>query len=80
MILGWRFFFYPNEGHEPFHVHCRKGDADAKYWLDVDEFAITEARSYNLTPSDKRTVRRLIFQHFDHFVSEWEKLQEVKNG
>jgi hypothetical protein len=31
MISGWRFFFYANERHEPVHVHCRKGDAEAKY-------------------------------------------------
>lgn len=32
LILGWRFFFYSNECNEPVHVHCRKGDAEAKYY------------------------------------------------
>ncbi|MFH1006943.1 MAG: DUF4160 domain-containing protein [Candidatus Latescibacterota bacterium] len=22
MILGWRVYFYSNEGDEPIHVHC----------------------------------------------------------
>jgi len=21
-VAGWRFFFSPNEGNEPIHVHC----------------------------------------------------------
>lgn len=32
---GYRFFFYSNEGdpREPVHVHVRKGDATAKFWV-----------------------------------------------
>jgi len=29
---------------------------------------------------DKRTVRRIIFDHFDYIVTEWNKFQEGKNG
>ncbi|MEI8189111.1 MAG: DUF4160 domain-containing protein, partial [candidate division NC10 bacterium] len=36
VILGWRLFFYANERQEPIHIHCRKGNAEAKYWLDID--------------------------------------------
>src|SRR3990172_4106334 len=38
MIGGWSFFFYANEGNELIHVHCRKGDAEGKYWLDIQGF------------------------------------------
>jgi Domain of unknown function (DUF4160) len=34
LLLGWRIFFYANEGNEPAHVHCRKGEKECKYWLD----------------------------------------------
>ncbi|MEN6433661.1 MAG: DUF4160 domain-containing protein [Smithella sp.] len=34
LIMGWRLFFYANEGNEPIHVHCQKGDTECKYWLD----------------------------------------------
>ncbi len=32
---GYRFFFYSNDGspREPLHVHVRKGEAVAKFWL-----------------------------------------------
>jgi hypothetical protein len=80
MILGWRVFFYSNEGNEPIHVHCQKGDAEAKYWIDVDGFEAIEAYAYNLSPADKRTVRKIIFQHFDYIVTEWNKFLETRNG
>ena len=79
-IAGWRFFFYANEGNEPVHIHCRKGDAEAKYWLDPGAFEIEEAHAYNMSPADRRAARRLIFGHFDYIVSQWEKFQERKNG
>ena len=80
MILGWRVFFYSNEGDEPIHVHCQKGDAEAKYWIDVDGFEAIEAYAYNLSPADKRTVRKIILQHFDYIVAEWNTFQETRNG
>ncbi len=43
MIRGWRVFFYANEGNEPIHVHCRKGDRECKYWLDLENYDIEEA-------------------------------------
>ena len=79
-MLGWRFFFYANEGNEPIHVHCRKAGAEAKYWLDVAEFEAIEAHAYNMSRADKRTARRIIFEHFDYIVSEWNRFQELKNG
>ncbi|MCP4153073.1 MAG: DUF4160 domain-containing protein, partial [bacterium] len=33
---GYRFFFYSNEGETlaPLHIHVRKGEAVAKFWLE----------------------------------------------
>ena len=80
VIRGWRFFFYANEGNEPVHVHCQKGEAEGKYWLDVDGFEAVEAHGYNMRPADKKTVRKIIFEHFDYMVSEWNRFQETKHG
>jgi len=80
MILGWRFYFYANEGNEPIHVHCRKGDAEAKHWLDVEAFEASEAHAYNMSPADKRAVRKIIFEHFDYIIDQWNKFQENRNG
>ena len=32
--LGFRFFFYSNEGNEPPHIHIEKEKGNGKYWLD----------------------------------------------
>lgn len=80
IIFGWRFFFYANERNEPIHVHCQKGESEGKHWIDIDRFEVIEAYSYNMSPADRRTVRRIIFEHFDYIASEWDKFQEIKNG
>ncbi len=73
LIMGWRFFFYANEGNEPIHIHCRKGEKECKYWLDVDNFDIKEAYSYNLNNKDKRHVKKIVFEYFEYIENEWNK-------
>jgi hypothetical protein len=80
LLNGWRFYFYAQEGNEPIHVHCRKGNAEAKYWLKIDEFEVREAFAENMSPADKRWTRKIIFEHFDYFVAEWNSFKERKNG
>ncbi len=76
LIRGWRLFFYANERGEPPHIHARKGEADCKYWLHADAFDIAVAHEYNLGPADRRSIRRIIFEHFDYIVSEYERFQK----
>jgi hypothetical protein len=33
---GFWFFFYANEGNEPAHIHVRKAEGEAKFWLTPD--------------------------------------------
>jgi len=46
--MGWRFFFYANEGNEPIHIHCQKAEKECKYWIDRENFSVDEAYSYNM--------------------------------
>ena len=73
-LSGWRFHFYTNEQNEPIHIHAEKAEKECKYWLDVEEFNIREAYGYNLSPRDRREVRKIIFEHFDYIVSEWRRV------
>jgi hypothetical protein len=75
IIMGWRLFFYANERNEPVHVHCKKGNAECKYWLDKDNFNIEEAISFGLSPKEKREIRKIIFQHFDYIQEQWDLFQ-----
>jgi len=70
-ISGWRLFFFANENQEPMHIHAQKGDMDCKFWINVDDFEIIEAFAYNLSPSAKREIKRIIYQHFDYIVEQW---------
>jgi hypothetical protein len=70
---GWRLFFYSNEGDEPIHIHAEKGDMECKFWLIIDQVEIHEAFSFNLTPSSKREIKKLIYQNFDFIFTSWDK-------
>jgi hypothetical protein len=70
-IKGWRFFFYSNEGNEPLHIHIQKGDKECKYWLDIDNYSVEEAYSYNLNQKDKREVRKILLQNLDEIAEGW---------
>ena len=70
-ILGWRLYFYANESKEPIHIHAEKGNMEGKYWILVDEMELKEEYIYNMSPKDKREVKKIIFQNFDTLVDSW---------
>lgn len=70
-VKGWRLFFYANEGSEPIHIHCRKGDKECKFWLDVDLYEARDAYLYNMNNKDIREVKKIIYQNFDDLVEAW---------
>ena len=72
-VRGWRVFFYANEGNEPPHVHARKGEAECKFWLRGDVYDVEEAWSSGLSPRLRREIRRIIFEHFDLILEEWDR-------
>ena len=52
---GYRFFFYSNEGdpREPLHIHVRKADTVAKFWLEPEPEV---AESYGMSPHELREL------------------------
>jgi hypothetical protein len=73
LIAGWRIFFYSNENHEPIHIHAEKADMEIKFWIDIENFEIKEAFSFNFSPQAKREIKKIIYEHFEYIVSEWYK-------
>jgi hypothetical protein len=73
VIAGWRIFFYSNEGQEPIHVHAEKAEMEIKLWIDTENFEITEAFAFNVTPQAKREIKKIIYEHFDYIISEWNR-------
>jgi len=80
MLLGWRLFFYSNEGNEPIHIHAQKGEMECKFWLNTERYDIEEAYCYNLGTRDNREIRKIIFDHFDLIVHEWKEMESRKHG
>ncbi len=74
-VLGWRVFFYANEGNEPIHVHCRKAGMECKYWLDVENFNLVEEFALNMSPRDKREIRKILFAHFNLIEQKWNEMK-----
>lgn len=70
-IGGWRLYFWANENNEPIHIHAEKGEMECKFWLDVENFEIRPALEYNLSPQARREIKRIIYNHFDYIISEW---------
>ena len=77
-ILGWRLFFYSNEANEPIHIHARKAGMECKFWIDVPNYNVSEAFVRGLKVRDKREIRKIIFDHFDYIVTQWEKFHGRK--
>jgi hypothetical protein len=80
IIMGWRLFFYANEGNEPIHVHCIKADRECKYWLNTETFDLEEAYSYNMTAANKREIKKIIFDHFEYIEQQWQEFQQRKQS
>jgi hypothetical protein len=75
LVKGWRLFFYANERNEPIHVHCRKGDAECKYWLHPEEFELEEAYAFAMSSRDRREIKQIIYEHFETIEAEWGRFQ-----
>lgn len=64
---GHRFFFYSNAGSEPPHVHVKRGDAEAKIWL--NELTVAVAIGYS--PADMRRLLKKVEEERARFLERW---------
>ncbi len=71
--------FYANEGNEPIHIHCRKGEIERKYWLDSEKFEISEAYAFNMNNKARREIRKIIFHHFEYLEEAWNEFQRRRS-
>ena len=51
------------------------------YWMDREVYDLEEAFSYQMTARDTREVRKIVFEHFDYILQQWDEFeQRKKNG
>ncbi|MBK8269986.1 MAG: DUF4160 domain-containing protein [Planctomycetes bacterium] len=65
---GYRFFFFSNKGSEPVHIHVRKAERAAKFWIDP---VISLAESYGMTSSELRKLMRVVTEREVEIRSAW---------
>ncbi len=63
----YRFFFYAGDRREPAHIHVRRNEVEAKFWL--EPVSLTWNRGFR--EQELRKIRRLVVQHQATLVQEW---------
>jgi hypothetical protein len=63
------------QGRVPQHVHCAKAEKECKYWLDRENFDVMEEFAVNMTPRDRREIKRIIFESFEYIEAKWDEFQ-----
>ena len=62
-------------------MHARKAEKECKYWLDREGYDLEEAFSYQMNARDTREVRKIVFEHFDYILRQWDEFERrKKNG
>ena len=64
---GFRFFFYSND-HRPIHVHVRKGDGEAVFFM---EDAVELRESVGLKVQELRHAQELAREHRELIIEKW---------
>lgn len=63
----YRAFFYSSDGDEPPHVHVRRDEAEARFWLEP----LRLERSERFQPSELRRIRSMIEANRNHLLEAW---------
>jgi len=63
-IGPYRFHFYSREGNEPPHIHVRRDDFEAKFWLRP----VALAANYGYGTAELREIQRLVEEHCDNLI------------
>jgi hypothetical protein len=65
--LGYRFFFYSNEGTEPPHIHVEKDENEAKFWLNPIDLAYC----YGFGKKDLNRINDMVVENQQIFQDAW---------
>ena len=68
-IKSYTFFFYSSNGKEPYHIHVRKNNAIAKFWL----IPVCLHKSRNFNDHELRELQRIVEKNRDFFLEVWDE-------
>ena len=63
----YRFFFVSLDWNEPPHVHVKRDNNVAKFWL--DPIALQQAGGFNRTELNR--IARLVLEHRNYLLESW---------
>lgn len=66
-IGPYRFLFYASDGDEPIHIHVKREDNMAKFWI----HPIRLAFNIGFSPRDLRDIEKLIEENIAHVERKW---------
>lgn len=66
-IDAYRFFFYANDEDEPPHIHVRRDENVAKFWLNP----IRLERSGGFSRGELRSIQGMIEEHRGELLKAW---------
>ncbi len=64
---GYRLHFYSDEGHEPPHIHIRRGEDACKFWLRPTQLAYNAG----MRPHELRELERIVRERRDFLERRW---------
>lgn len=67
-----KYYFWSNEGSEPPHIHVRKGDAFAKYWLGPPLWL---AHNTGFRGKELLFIEKAIEEHRELILEKWNEQQ-----
>ena len=67
---GYKFFFFSNEGvpPEPIHIHVRKGERVAKFWI---EPIVSVAYNFEMTSKELKELQAVVENNVAIIRSKW---------
>lgn len=63
----YRFFFYSQDREEPPHIHVRRDDLEAKFWVDP----IQLEREGGFPPHQLRDIEKIIVKRQEEILAAW---------
>jgi hypothetical protein len=72
-IGPYRFFFYANDGIEAEHIHVRRDENVAKFWLDP----IRLEKSAGFGKAELRNIQESVREHQTELLKAWHEYFET---
>lgn len=77
--LGFHFFFYSSDRKEPPHVHVKKDESEAKWWLgEPPQGAPREEWSRGFNGADRARIARIVAERREVLLEAWRKYFESR--